>query len=224
MANAAVASAASSSEEQPNTTLYVKNLNTKTKKPELRRQLYALFSPYGKVIDIVATRSEGMRGQAFVVFGDLSGATAARRALEGFEFYERSLKIAYARSRSKATIVREQGPEALFDPNLLSGNSSKAAKVTLSSAQAEQSGREKKRLREEARQRGEKVDDDEAEAESEDEEDAEARQAKIRKVNAQDKVNGALNEEAEEEEEEEMEMSDSDDDSDVPGPAPPPAS
>lgn len=32
-----------------------------------------------------------MRGQAFVVFGDLSGATAARRALEGFEFYERSL-------------------------------------------------------------------------------------------------------------------------------------
>lgn len=26
-----------------------------------------------------------------MVFGDLSGATAARRALEGFEFYERSL-------------------------------------------------------------------------------------------------------------------------------------
>lgn len=76
---------------QPNPTLYIKNLNTKTKKPELRRQLYSLFSTYGKVIDVVATRADGMRGQAFVVFQDLSSATAARRALSGFAFYSRSM-------------------------------------------------------------------------------------------------------------------------------------
>lgn len=33
----------------PSPTLYVSGLETKTKKPELRQQLYALFSPYGRV-------------------------------------------------------------------------------------------------------------------------------------------------------------------------------
>lgn len=88
--------ASSSTSRQPNQTLYIYNLNTKTKKPELRRQLYCLFSTYGKVIDVVATRTEKMRGQAFVVFRELSSATAARRALEGFEFYEKSLVSCYA--------------------------------------------------------------------------------------------------------------------------------
>jgi len=32
-----------------------------------------------------------MRGQAFVVFRDLQSATAALRALDGFEFYEKPL-------------------------------------------------------------------------------------------------------------------------------------
>lgn len=91
MAAQAGPSTSNGTSNQPNASLYIKNLNTKTKKPELRRQLYSLFSTYGKVIDIVATRAEGMRGQAFVVFGDLRSATAARRALDGFEFYERSI-------------------------------------------------------------------------------------------------------------------------------------
>lgn len=33
----------------PSLTLYVSNLETKTKKPELRANLYALFTPYGRV-------------------------------------------------------------------------------------------------------------------------------------------------------------------------------
>ena len=94
------------SSAMPNTSLYVKNINSKVKKPgmyrsaiesgtltlaELRRQLYSLFGSYGKVLDVVATRADGMRGQAFVVFRDLQSATAALRALDGFEFYEKPL-------------------------------------------------------------------------------------------------------------------------------------
>lgn len=75
----------------PNTTLYVKNLNTKIKKPEIRRQLYCLFVSYGKVLDVVAMRNDGMRGQAFIVFRDLASSTAALRALDGFIFYEKPL-------------------------------------------------------------------------------------------------------------------------------------
>lgn len=76
---------------QPNTTLYLNNLNDKINKEELRTQLYALFATYGKVIDVVAMKSTKMRGQAFLVFADLAGATAAMRACAGMAFYDKPL-------------------------------------------------------------------------------------------------------------------------------------
>jgi hypothetical protein len=76
---------------QPNTTLYINNLNDKINKEELRTQLYALFATYGKVIDVVATKSPKMRGQAFLVFADLAGATSAMRACAGMTFYDKPL-------------------------------------------------------------------------------------------------------------------------------------
>lgn len=76
---------------QPNTTLYINNLNDKINKEELRIQLYALFATHGKVIDVVATKSSKMRGQAFLVFADLAGATAAMRACAGMTFYDKPL-------------------------------------------------------------------------------------------------------------------------------------
>ena len=80
-----------SSSNQPNTTLYINNLNDKVNKEELRTQLYALFTSYGKIIDIVASKSQRMRGQAFLVFTDLAGATSAMRACEGMMFYDKPL-------------------------------------------------------------------------------------------------------------------------------------
>ncbi|KAK0521823.1 hypothetical protein OC842_006654 [Tilletia horrida] len=75
----------------PNPSLYINNINGKVKKEELRRQLYALFGTYGRILDVVATRANGMRRQAFVVFEDLAGATAAMRGLSGFVFYDEPL-------------------------------------------------------------------------------------------------------------------------------------
>ena len=80
-----------SSSNQPNTTLYIKNLNDKVNKEELRSQLFALFTTYGKIIDVVASKSQKMRGQAFLVFTDLAGATSAMRACEGMVFYDKPL-------------------------------------------------------------------------------------------------------------------------------------
>jgi U2 small nuclear ribonucleoprotein B'' len=76
---------------QPNTTLYLNNINDKVNKDELRSQLFALFTTYGKIIDIVASKSKKMRGQAFLVFTDLAGATSAMRACEGMVFYDKPL-------------------------------------------------------------------------------------------------------------------------------------
>lgn len=84
---------------QPNTTLYINNLNDKVNKEELKLQLYALFATHGKIIDIVASKTDKMRGQAFLVFSDLAGATAAMRACEGMIFYDKPLVRAFRMSR-----------------------------------------------------------------------------------------------------------------------------
>ncbi len=58
---------------------------------ELKRSLYALFSQFGQIIDIVAMKTEKMRGQAFVIFKELAAATNALRQLQGFPFYNKPM-------------------------------------------------------------------------------------------------------------------------------------
>ena len=41
-----------------------------------------------------------LRGQAWVVFADITAATNALRMMQGFPFYEKPLKIAYAKTKS----------------------------------------------------------------------------------------------------------------------------
>lgn len=93
----------------PNQTLYINNLpSSKIQKPDLRISLYILFSTYGPVLDVVALRTEKMRGQAHVVFRDVQTATQAMRALQGFEFFGREMQISYAKSKSD-TIAKLDG-------------------------------------------------------------------------------------------------------------------
>ncbi|KDQ17346.1 hypothetical protein BOTBODRAFT_30171 [Botryobasidium botryosum FD-172 SS1] len=133
------------SSSTPNPTLYLKNLNEKVKKEELRTQLYALFSSYGNILDIVAQRGLKMKGQAFIVFRDLASATSAMRGLDGERFYDKQLHIEYARTQSHATL-------RMVDPSFVSpafsavGASATAfakmnngmSKVTVSQAENEQ--------------------------------------------------------------------------------------
>ncbi|CAG8802964.1 45246_t:CDS:2 [Gigaspora margarita] len=86
----------------PNQTLYIRNLNEKINKDELKRSLYALFSAYGRILDIVALKTIKMRGQAFIVFKEIQSATAAMRGLNGFNFYDVPMQIEYAKGKSDA--------------------------------------------------------------------------------------------------------------------------
>jgi U2 small nuclear ribonucleoprotein B'' len=70
----------------PNQTIYVRNLNEKVKKQELRQSLYEAFSQFGRVVDVVALKTTRMRGQAFIAFEDIASATNALRGLQGFLF------------------------------------------------------------------------------------------------------------------------------------------
>jgi hypothetical protein len=44
-------------------TLYINNLNEKVKKDVLKKTLYALFSQFGRVVEISACRGKSLRGQ-----------------------------------------------------------------------------------------------------------------------------------------------------------------
>ncbi|KAI9172934.1 hypothetical protein H9P43_007065 [Blastocladiella emersonii ATCC 22665] len=84
-------------------TLYIKNLDGKLNKQELRKSLYSYFSAYGQVLDVVALKAKGMRGQAFVVFQDHASAAAAHRDAAGKTFFGKAMMIEFARTVSKAT-------------------------------------------------------------------------------------------------------------------------
>ncbi|RUS25716.1 U2 small nuclear ribonucleo protein B''-like protein [Jimgerdemannia flammicorona] len=86
----------------PNQTIYIRNLPEKIKKEELKRSLYALFSAYGRILDIVALKTIRMHGQAWIAFREITSATAALRGLNGFAFYDKPMKIEYAKVKSDA--------------------------------------------------------------------------------------------------------------------------
>ena len=92
---------------QPNATLYVKNIDWKVKKGLLKRALYALCSRHGKVLEIIVLRKEGLRGQAFVIMEHVHAATSARQAEQGFSFFGKELVIEYAHRKSDAGVLRQ---------------------------------------------------------------------------------------------------------------------
>jgi len=59
-----------------------------------------MFSQFGTVLDIVAMKTLRMRGQAFVVFRDITAATNAMRAMQNFPFYDKPMKIHFAKTKS----------------------------------------------------------------------------------------------------------------------------
>lgn len=78
--------------------------------------LTEIFSAYGEVIDVVAFGTLKKKGQAFVVFRDISCATNAMRALQGFVFLDKPMKITYSKSKSDV-VAMEDGtfkPRAKF--------------------------------------------------------------------------------------------------------------
>jgi RNA recognition motif-containing protein len=62
---------------------------------ELKKSLYAVFSQFGKILDIVACKTLKLRGQAWVVFDDVTAATNALRQMQGFPFYDKPMVSAF---------------------------------------------------------------------------------------------------------------------------------
>lgn len=90
-----------------NHTIYINNLNEKIKRDDLKKSLFAIFSQFGQILDIITGKSMKMKGQAFVVFNNVEGATNALRAMQGFPFYEKPMKIQFAKKDSDIIAKRK---------------------------------------------------------------------------------------------------------------------
>jgi len=97
-------------ETPPSPTLYINNINEKVNKETLQRMMIMIFSPYGKVVEVVCNKGIKLRGQAWVTFLDSASATSAMRGRQGFNFYDKPLRIAYAKEPSKKAILAGKIP------------------------------------------------------------------------------------------------------------------
>ena len=85
---------------QPNSTLYIQNLNERIALKHLVPQLRDLFLEYGDVVLVIAKRRLALRGQAFVAFKDVESARKALEAVQGNRIYGKSMVIKYAKYKS----------------------------------------------------------------------------------------------------------------------------
>ncbi|KAF2084257.1 hypothetical protein K490DRAFT_49682, partial [Saccharata proteae CBS 121410] len=92
----------------PSRRLYCQNLPDKIRKAKLRRAMYILSASYGPVLDVVALKTDKMRGQAHVVFRDIQCSSQALRALQGHELCHKEMRVAYAKGKSN-TVAKLDG-------------------------------------------------------------------------------------------------------------------
>lgn len=93
----------------PNHTLYINNLNEKLKREDLTKGLQMVFGQFGEILQVTCyTKILKAKGQAFVTFSDIQASTKALREMQGFMFYNKPMRVSYAKTKSD-TISKRDG-------------------------------------------------------------------------------------------------------------------
>lgn len=58
---------------------------------ELKKSLHGLFSRFGPIEDIIAMKTNKLRGQAWIVYKEIASATNAMREMQSFVFYDKPM-------------------------------------------------------------------------------------------------------------------------------------
>ncbi|KAL3530950.1 hypothetical protein ACH5RR_010272 [Cinchona calisaya] len=69
---------------------------------------YSLLVVYGRILDIVSLKTAKLRGQAWVVFSEVTAASNAVRQMQNFPFYNKPMRIEYAKTNSDC-IAKAEG-------------------------------------------------------------------------------------------------------------------
>ena len=68
---------------------------------------------YGEIIDIVAKTNLKAKGQAFIVFDSVGSAQRAIDEVQSFELFDKPMQLAFAKTRSDASVKRTGGDDEL---------------------------------------------------------------------------------------------------------------
>ncbi|KAJ5713302.1 U1 small nuclear ribonucleoprotein [Penicillium malachiteum] len=104
---------ASAGSISPNSTVYVRNLEERIKVEQLKEALEEIFSEFGNILEIVAKTNLRAKGQAFIVYDTVEAATRAIDEVNGFDLFDKPMVLDYAKTRSDATVLRENGSDEL---------------------------------------------------------------------------------------------------------------
>jgi U2 small nuclear ribonucleoprotein B'' len=64
-------------------------------------------------VDIVAKKSLKRKGQAFIIYDNVDSAQNAIDDLQGFDLFGQQMSLDFAKTRSDATVHREDGDQGL---------------------------------------------------------------------------------------------------------------
>jgi RNA recognition motif-containing protein len=92
-----------------NETLYVNNLNDRIASKKLKDELMTHFSKFGPC-DIIVMSSLRRRGQAWVIYETRDSSETALNSLQGESIFGKSMRIAFSRNTSDATLIRKGLP------------------------------------------------------------------------------------------------------------------
>ncbi|KAI3863961.1 hypothetical protein MKW98_031553 [Papaver atlanticum] len=90
----------SNDEVAPNNTIHINNLNEKIKLDELKKTLKSNFQQFGNILEVLAFKTLKHKGQAWVVFEDVSSATNVLRQMQDFPLHDKPMRLQYAKTKS----------------------------------------------------------------------------------------------------------------------------
>ncbi|KAG0500059.1 hypothetical protein HPP92_000131 [Vanilla planifolia] len=67
---------------------------------ELKKISACCFYQFGKILEVLAFKTLKHKGQAWVVFEDVTSASEALKRMQGFPFYDKPMRIQYAKTKS----------------------------------------------------------------------------------------------------------------------------
>eukprot|EP01006_Ploeotia_vitrea_P063523 TRINITY_DN85712_c0_g1_i1.p2 TRINITY_DN85712_c0_g1~~TRINITY_DN85712_c0_g1_i1.p2 ORF type:complete len:287 (-),score=156.99 TRINITY_DN85712_c0_g1_i1:31-861(-) len=156
----------------PRQTLYVSHLNEKVRLDEVKNGLYHVFSQFGNVLEVVARRTNKLRGQAWVILDDIGAATRAKRELDGFKFFDRNIKVQFARheadmiAKINGTYVPQRKRTSLEKDDDGSGSKQTKRKTAAQQVVGEEKTNEETAEKNKSRKRKAPEDDDNDDGES----------------------------------------------------------
>jgi len=67
---------------------------------ELKKGIYHVFSQFGDILEVQLKKTYKMRGQAWVIFSEVQGASRAMREMQGFMFFGKPMRVNFAKQKS----------------------------------------------------------------------------------------------------------------------------